>query len=1227
MKAELKDRIYEKLFRVALKQVTLHTLCIFLCLCASVSVNAQKDVTQADTLHYSSSKGKWFIAVDSQTSTEWEVGVPATDVWAKVEKKEDASGVWVTLQMNEADADRCTTIKIEKEGKILRIPLKQRGKTTKILNHELQYEFPQLDILPDWGKDWYVTVFPPNEWGGYAQRYGDNGFLMFLPENTGRESRDLDILICNTEEKLAAIRVRQLPNPLPLSHTHYTVGSWTTDVNLRAGTTDSLMFRFPEWITLKGSKQLADEKVYTLHIQPNESATSRCDFIHICKKEGFPSLSVPVIQYASSSYVPGLTESLSASSAKEDYSYLELFADSACSALKPEVTTRKINRCRNAFFRNLALRMLRNEYDTEFRIQTYHARMNPDIQARQNGTEPFSRLDNPTGIEAFSDEPLIVLVDREIPGLSLLIQDLDTNTGFDGYGGTSYELHRGVNTIHSVTGGLCYVLYHSATPDEESPVKIHFAGGGVNGYFDIEKHTNADGSSRWKELLSRASGTYFDVLSPYVHFTLPTEDLRRYVPDVKPLLAAYDTLICHQQKFEGLEKYNRWIKNRLYIHPTDKKILYASPYHIGFQREQLPPLLDTCKLKTTYCWGPAHELGHILQVRPSMLWPGMIEVTNNIQSMEIQRIWGNLSRLHADSRMTNGYTDVYEQAMNLAFVENHPYAYLTDWFDLLVPFWQLRLYVMDVCGKDDFYKDVYEAARLMNGRTDLTGGQRQLEFIYNSCVSAEMDLRPFFRRWGWLTPVERMYGADTLSVTVGDIDNVNSRIDSLNLPLQTSAATYITDKTLHLYLHPEPLQPGTARIDTITGRVQIEGATGAIAYEVYCGDKLLGVSWNGNFKVKKLPGQDVSELAVWGVSPDNQREKCALVFSNIAEPDVPQQHPEQILADLLARNEFFEARKQRERCGEISIVTDLFYEYKMHEWMNQPEKAAICLERMFNEFPDFFGGIQAKLEFVNLLLGLWVEVQNYEKVFKTYDMVESFIRTSEADDTWKQQQYDALSHLRSFTTRLVGVPKKAVSRIEGERDVAVDIMDSPVLTCFTHYNGIRLRTCMDTGSDYGLLLTEKAAEQVHAETVSEQTSEYMLENKPVQTHVAVIDSLQIGSVLFTNVLATVVHADSLKNGVEAIVGLPLLKKTGAVELDWNSNKMNLKLASEVTPVKTEPNMYFTSTGLYVRTSLNSINYSGKVDTGDVVNDGNGILEKWGPKVILDFVNMRLYNDM
>lgn len=243
--------------------------------------------------------------------------------------------------------------------------------------------------------------------------------------------------------------------------------------------------------------------------------------------------------------------------------------------------------------------------------------------------------------------------------------------------------------------------------------------------------------------------------------------------------------------------------------------------------------------------------------------------------MEIQRLWGNPSRLHEDLRAESGFTDTYEKAMNIAFVNKKPYDRLSDWFVQLVPLWQLRLYLMDVCGQEDFYKDLYEISRRMNHRTDLSGGQWQLEFVYNSCVTSGMDLRPFFRKWGWLTPTEREdgdgYGNEPFEVTEEDLIQINARIDALNLPKLKHAAEYITDNTLELYTQPKPLVAGTAEINPESGQVCVRGASGAAAFEVYCGTELCGVSHCSEFFLNSLKGKVLEDIKVIAVSCDGKK--------------------------------------------------------------------------------------------------------------------------------------------------------------------------------------------------------------------------------------------------------------------------------------------------------------------------------------------------------------------
>ena len=62
-------------------------------------------------------------------------------------------------------------------------------------------------------------------------------------------------------------------------------------------------------------------------------------------------------------------------------------------------------------------------------------------------TNPYSLLDNPTGISVKANENLIVLVgDTHGYDISLKVQNLDAPES-DGFGGVTYPLSRGTNKL------------------------------------------------------------------------------------------------------------------------------------------------------------------------------------------------------------------------------------------------------------------------------------------------------------------------------------------------------------------------------------------------------------------------------------------------------------------------------------------------------------------------------------------------------------------------------------------------------------------------------------------------------------------------------------------------------------------------------------------------------------------------------------------------------------
>lgn len=996
------------------------TLCLLCLLCLSLSAQV-KDTLQLDTLRLPSRGGQIPMRIDNVSKVPWDMQLVNPSDWMTAEKK-DSTCILLNLQPNRSDEPRYQIMRMfstEKEELILIM--------------QMRYDFTYNDKeQTQWipfaysSPTWKATVDEEAASWAYAVRHGDDVIMLYLTPNTSRESRSLTLTASDLDKELFSYSILQLPDPLPVSQTEYTVGDGDSEISLQINLPEEVRLNLPQWIQLKSTEQADDSRHYVFSIQANNSESARADTIRLSTMDGKAHTEIPVFQYKHALFTPEGVEALCdtpvkvssgvASSAQpgegielsfdgnastiyhsqwdnstpeyfpitldyhfsqpEDIDYLEyiprsdggvnglfeetdifvqtvgnkeyqlvmnydfnspsaatrvdfpktmrgvtsvrfvvksgagigcgfascaemnfyrnsdvefnykdVFTDASCSTLKKGITEKKIRRIKQPFFRNLALHLLKGEYD-EFRIQEYRAWPDPDKQAQQNGTRPFSMLDNPTGIAVREGEPLIVFVDgKNVPdSLQLLIQYLSPMPNLDDFGGPTYFLHKGMNVIKPLKSGLCYLIYRSETPETAEPVKVNFAGGYVNGYFDSTRDVHPDGSTRWEELLSKAGNKYFDIVSPYVHFTLRVSDYRKYIPDPLALLAAYDTLCIHEQEFQGFRKYGRMAKNRLYMHTSYREgMLYAAPYHIGFSTGMQGGLLDVNTLKTTECWGPAHELGHILQISPALCWTAMTEVTNNILSMEVQRHWGNPSRLHQKEFVEDPYNDTYERAMNVAFVQQNPYAYLTDWFDLVIPFWQLRLYVMDVCGKADFYKDVYEASIRAGHEKQLSSGEWQLEFIYNCCVAADMDLRPFFGKWGWLKPTERVYddyyGKDSIAVTTEHIELLNKCIEALQLSTPVHAAEYITDNTLQLYKHPRPIAGGTATIDSEAATVLVKGAEGAVAYEVYCDNRLVRVSHNPSFRFPDLKELDVDKISVASVAPDGKRETCTIVKS------------------------------------------------------------------------------------------------------------------------------------------------------------------------------------------------------------------------------------------------------------------------------------------------------------------------------------------------------------
>ena len=333
-------------------------------------------------------------------------------------------------------------------------------------------------------------------------------------------------------------------------------------------------------------------------------------------------------------------------------------------------------------------------------------------------------------------------------------------------------------------------MYHTRTGTEQ-PVKINFVTGKVNGYFDSQKHKKED----WKSLLSQATYGIFDLVGKYAHMTFQTEAFRQYTPDGMGLINKYDDIVRLEQEFMGVLGTDKQFKNRMYLAVSNSGYMYASSYHTGYNVSTQSRILNKDQDPSDFdsWWGPAHEIGHVNQTRPGLKWIGMGEVTNNIFSQMIVESFGLETRL---SRR-----NFYASARQKFFVNKEPHNLRNigdDVMDKLVPFWQLKLYMHNVLGKNDFYPKVFEKVRI--NPNPATSAKCQIEFVKICCDVAQLDLTSFFENSGFLTPIDTEiddYGKEQFTITQSEIDACKQYITSKNYPKPQHDFSLITDKTVN----------------------------------------------------------------------------------------------------------------------------------------------------------------------------------------------------------------------------------------------------------------------------------------------------------------------------------------------------------------------------------------------------------------------------------------------
>ncbi len=555
-----------------------------------------------------------------------------------------------------------------------------------------------------------------------------------------------------------------------------------------------------------------------------------------------------------------------------------IFTDESCSEVKPGIERTQLESISNPYYRQLALDISDGVYKSEFRVQQYKAWPHPDEFSRNNRVGTYSLCDNPTGIYVRQGDTLIVFAD-DTRGqvLSLTLKNYKATDANGYWANTYYPLITGMNRVVADRDGLFYVFYHTPEHLTAPKIKIHFAYGKVNGYYDNQKHTAAD----WPRILNMSAYEYLDVLGQYAHLSFPRASFKANASTTGPqLIANYDDLVFLERDMMGYYRYpNRNPYNRSHFVVMYHSYMYSTSYHTGYHFDTMNSLTNASNVKKTP-WGPAHEVGHSNQHNPLFKWIGMTEVTNNVQSLYVQTKWGNSSRLTEEGRYQQGFDDIITGQIA------HCQA---DIWRKLVPLWQLQLFFANVLGREDFYQGIYEGARTRP--TGSNQGEYQLNFVRLLTDTAKVDLTEFLDAWGFLKPVSQTiedYSTATLTISQAQSTSVRNYIKNKNFPVLPYKIQYITDTNWPLYKNKSEVVKGKAA--RFGANYKMSGWSNVVTFEAWQGDKLAAISQTQSISV---PGIVDENTKVYAVQYDGTKfEVIPSVDISLAAPEMSSENSE-----------------------------------------------------------------------------------------------------------------------------------------------------------------------------------------------------------------------------------------------------------------------------------------------------------------------------------------------
>lgn len=464
-------------------------------------------------------------------------------------------------------------------------------------------------------------------------------------------------------------------------------------------------------------------------------------------------------------------------------SLLNVFEDLSCSAIKQSAEQQDIEAL-PAYFRTIAKKMRENTYHHDYRISWYKAYSSPELFGKLRDTQPYSPLDNPTGIYAKEGESINVLV-GPTHGNNVSLMSVSPGS----INRTSYFLKEGINQISISRTGLLYITYNADLTTNPQPIKIHIpeGSGALNRYWDVTKNTDDE----WADMLNNAKCEVIDIIGEKMHLLFHVDELKKNLsrsPKISETIKIWDNIVHSQWNLMGYYKYPQALNNRHLAISAEREGLYmsATAYITNYHKNTLTSIiLHPSITQGTQIWGPAHEIGH--QNQWAINWRSMSESSNNLFSqVALEEVINQKVRKITDATLDNAATEMSRPVnwINQA-LDGMPNHNMDIWDKKDNAYYQFYLYFHHLGINPDFYKDLFENTRRQSLGDAYLVSERHLNWYKRVCDVAQVDFTGHFEAIGWFTPIDHIgnqYGTYRYLITEALANEAKAYVAAKNYP-------------------------------------------------------------------------------------------------------------------------------------------------------------------------------------------------------------------------------------------------------------------------------------------------------------------------------------------------------------------------------------------------------------------------------------------------------------